>query len=51
VFNRPKHYVDIDAMTDADADLDAADVLRWVGRIADDDEPRNERIAAVLTHR
>jgi len=51
VFNRPKDWVDIDAMLDADVALDAAEVLRWVGRIAGDTDPRYERIAAVLTRR
>jgi hypothetical protein len=51
VFNRPKDWVDIDAMVAADAPIDAAEVLRWVGRIAGDDDPRFERIAAVLTRR
>ena len=51
VFNRPKDWVDIDAMLDADVSLDPAEVLRWVGRIAGDTDPRYERIAAVLTRR
>ena len=51
VFDRPKDWVDIDAMLDADVALDVAEVLRWVGRIAGDDDPRYERIAAVLTRR
>ncbi|HEV3451201.1 MAG TPA: hypothetical protein VG869_08345 [Acidimicrobiia bacterium] len=51
VFNRPKDWVDIDAMLDADVALDAAEVLRWVGRIAGDTDPRYERIVAVLTRR
>jgi hypothetical protein len=51
VFNRPKDWVDIDAMMDADVALDAGEVLRWVGRIAGDTDPRYERIAAVLTRR
>jgi hypothetical protein len=51
VFNRPKDWVDIDAMLDADVGLDVAEVLRWVGRIAGDTDPRYERIAAVLTRR
>jgi hypothetical protein len=51
VFDRPRDWVDIDAMLDADVALDAAEVLRWVGRIAGDDDPRYERIAAVLTRR
>lgn len=49
VFNRAKDWVDIDAMLDLGTALDAAEVLRWVGRIAGDDDPRYERIAAVLT--
>ena len=28
--------------------LDVAEVLHWVGRIASDDDARDERIAAVL---
>ncbi len=31
--------------------VDVAEVLRWVGRIAGDDDPRFERIASVLTRR
>ena len=51
VFNRGKDWVDIDAMLDDGTALDAAEVLRWVGRIAGDDDPRYTRIAAVLTRR
>ncbi len=51
VFNRPKDWVDVDAMLEAHADVDAAEVLRWVARIAGDEDPRYNRIAAVLTHR
>jgi len=49
VFDRPKDWVDIDAMLAAEVALDAAEVLRWVGRIAGDRDPRYDRIAAVLT--
>jgi hypothetical protein len=35
----------------AGVSLDVAEVLRWVGRIAGDNDPRYERIAAVLTRR
>jgi Nucleotidyl transferase AbiEii toxin, Type IV TA system len=49
VFNRPKDWVDIDAMVAAGADIDAAEVLRWVGRVVGDEDPRYDRIAAVLT--
>jgi hypothetical protein len=51
VFNRPKDWVDIDAMLVAEANIDTAEVLRWVGRIAGDDDPRYNRIAALLTRR
>ncbi len=51
VFNRAKDWVDIDAMLAAGTSLDAATILRWVGRVAGDDDPRYERIAAVLTTR
>jgi hypothetical protein len=51
VFDRPKDWVDLDAML-AEADpFDGAEVLRWVGRIAGDTDPRYERIAALLTRR
>ncbi len=51
VFNRPRDWVDIEAMLATDVALDAAEVMRWVGRIAGDDDPRYERIVAVLTRR
>jgi hypothetical protein len=51
VFNRAKDWVDIDAMLDDGTEIDAAEVLRWVGRIAGDDDPRYVRVAAVLTRR
>ena len=50
VFNRPRDWVDIDALLE-ETDLDAAEVMRWVGRIAGDDDPRYARVAAVLTRR
>ncbi len=56
VFNRPRDWVDIDAvlahadLTD-DGDLDVAEVLRWVSRIAGDEDPRYDRIVAVLACR
>ncbi len=49
IFDRGKDWVDIDAVIDAGTSLDAAEVLRWVGRIAGDEDPRYTRIAAVLT--
>ena len=51
VFDRPRDWVDIDAMLDADVALDSAEVMRWVGRIAGDDDPRYARIASLLTRR
>jgi hypothetical protein len=51
IFNRPRDWVDVDAMLAADVSLDVAEVLRWVGRVAGDRDPRFERAAAVLTRR
>lgn len=48
VFDRPKDWVDIDAMLEHDAALDAAEALRWVGRIAGDTDRRFDRLAAVF---
>ena len=49
IYNRPRDWVDIEAVLAAGADVRAAEVLRWVARIAGDEDPRYERIAAVLT--
>jgi hypothetical protein len=49
VFDRPKDWIDIDAMITNGTPISAAEVLRWVGRIAGDDDPRYGRIAAVLS--
>ena len=49
VYDRPKDWVDIEAMREADDDLDIAEILRWVGRICGDTDRRYDRIAAVLT--
>jgi hypothetical protein len=51
VFDRPRDWVDIEAMLDLGTDLDTAEVLRWVGRVAGDEDPRYDRIAALLTAR
>ena len=51
VFNRAKDWVDIDAILADDEPLDTAEILRWVGRIAGDTDPRYERVAALLTRR
>jgi hypothetical protein len=34
-----------------ETNIDAAEVLRWVARITGDEDPRYNRIAAVLTRR
>lgn len=49
VFDRPRDWVDIDAMAAAGTTIDVAEVLRWVGRICGDADPRYDRIATVLT--
>ena len=51
VFNRPKDWVDIDAVIGSGTEMDFAEVLRWVARIAGDEDPRYNRIVAVLVHR
>ena len=51
IFDRPRDWVDIDALLVLDTEVDVAEVLRWVGRIAGDTDPRYERIVALLTRR
>jgi hypothetical protein len=51
VFDRPRDWVDIDAVLADGTDIEAAEVLRWVWRIAGDDDPRYERLVALLTRR
>jgi hypothetical protein len=48
VFDRPKDWVDIDAMLAGGTPVDAGEVLRWVSRITGPDDPRFARIARVL---
>ena len=48
IFDRPKDWIDIEAMMTLGTLADPAEVLRWVGRIAGDDDPRYDRIAALL---
>ncbi|MBS1837180.1 MAG: nucleotidyl transferase AbiEii/AbiGii toxin family protein [Actinobacteria bacterium] len=48
VFDRPRDWVDVGAMVEAGAAIDAAEVMRWVGRICGDTDRRYRRIAAVL---
>ena len=49
IFNRAKDWVDIDAILELGTPIRAAEVVRWVGRFAGDEDPRYERIAATLT--
>ncbi|HEX4864382.1 MAG TPA: nucleotidyl transferase AbiEii/AbiGii toxin family protein [Acidimicrobiales bacterium] len=51
VFNQPRDWVDIDSMLSVEPDIDTPEVLRWVGRLAGDEDPRFNRIAFVLTRR
>lgn len=49
VFDRPKDWVDIDAVVALDTPVDVGEVLRWVGRVVGDTDRRYDRIAAALT--
>ena len=49
VFDRPKDWIDIEAMISLGAHIRAAEALRWVGRIAGDHDPRFDRLAALLS--
>ena len=40
IYNRPKDWVDIDAMLVAGTNIDTSEVLRWAARIAGDEDPR-----------
>jgi hypothetical protein len=51
VFNRPKDWVDIDAVLADGTEPDTAEVLRWAGRLVGDEDPRFARIVSVLTRR
>ncbi|GIU84915.1 MAG: hypothetical protein KatS3mg008_1690 [Acidimicrobiales bacterium] len=51
VFDRPKDWVDIEAMATSGADIDVAEVLRWLGRILGDEDRRYDRVAALLARR
>jgi hypothetical protein len=48
IYNRPKDWVDIEAVLAGAATLQCAEILRWVARIAGDEDLRYERIAALL---
>jgi hypothetical protein len=51
VYNRPKDWVDLDAMLACGTPIDAAEVLRWVARIVGDTDSRYTRAVALLTRR
>lgn len=48
VFDRAKDWVDIEAVLGLGTRVDPAEVLRWVGRIAGDEDPRYQRVANLL---
>ena len=50
VFDRPKDWVDIEAMITLGTHIDTAEALRWVGRIVGDEDPRYDRLAALLSN-
>ena len=49
VFDRPKDWIDIESMLALGTYIDAAEALRWVGRIAGDEDLRYERLSALLS--
>ena len=51
VFNRPKDWVDIDAILAAETSVDVAEILKWVTRLVGDDDARYSRVVAVLVRR
>jgi hypothetical protein len=51
IYDRPRDWVDLDALLAAGSDVSTAEILRWVARIAGDEDPRYERVAALLTAR
>lgn len=49
VFDRPKDWIDIESMLALGTYIDAAEALRWVGRIAGDEDLRYERLCTLLS--
>ena len=49
VFDRPKDWIDIEAMIALGTHIDTAEALRWVARITSDEDPRYNRLAAMLS--
>ena len=50
VFDRPKDWIDIEAMIALGTHIDTAEALRWVARITGDEDPRFDRLAALLSN-
>ncbi|MHB1538462.1 MAG: hypothetical protein ACYCUM_08090 [Solirubrobacteraceae bacterium] len=48
IFNRRKDWLDIEQVAVAVEDLDAAEILGWLDRIVGPDDPRRQRVDAVL---
>jgi hypothetical protein len=48
LFNRPKDWVDIEAIISARADFDAAYVLRWLDDMVGPEDSARRRFAALL---
>ena len=51
VFNRPRDWVDIDAMLADGTEIELPEVFRWVVRLLGDEDPRFNRVVSVLTRR
>ena len=49
VFDRPKDWIDIEAMIALGTHIDNAEALRWVARITGDEDLRYNRLAALLS--
>ncbi|HMJ03874.1 MAG TPA: hypothetical protein VK506_13090 [Conexibacter sp.] len=49
VFDRPKDWLDIEQILVCEADLDVADIARWLTRIAGSDDRRTQRFGALAT--
>ena len=49
IFNRPKDWLDIEAVLIAVADLDLGETGHWLDRIAGSDDPRTQRFTRMAT--
>jgi len=48
VFNRTKDWIDIEQMLTAVGDLDIGEVNRWLAHLVGDEDPRAERVRALV---